>query len=913
MVEHSYLSNADVSVLDDLYKQYAADPESVDFGWKKFFEGFDVGQSRDGGSSASQPVSENVLKEINVLNLIKEYRTRGHLFTKTNPVRDRRKYTPTMDIKNFGLSDKDLDTVFNAGVEIGIGPAKLKDIITLLENTYCQSIGAEFIYIRDPEKVKWLEQKMEGRQNKPNFSIDEKRHILNKLNKAVMFESFLHTKFVGQKRFSLEGLETLIPALDAIIEYGSENQAEEFVIGMAHRGRLNVLANILGKSYKEIFKEFEGKAYEEALFEGDVKYHLGYSSDTTTRNGKNVHISLSPNPSHLETVNPVVEGITRAKLDNKHNGNVDKIIPILIHGDASLSGQGIVYEVGQMAGLDAYNVGGTMHIAANNQIGFTTNYTDGRTSTYCTDVAKVTLCPVFHVNADDVEAVVYTIQLALEFRQKFNTDVYLDLLGYRKYGHNEGDEPRFTQPLLYKAIGNHANPREIYVKKLQEGGSIEVQMAKEMEQAFKKELQQILETAKAEDATQVSSFIKSSWDGYTSVNAADAKPNPKTAVSEKQFLSIAKKITQIPADFNPFKKVAKLFADRQKMIEDDNYDWAMGELMAYATLLSEGHNVRMSGQDCERGTFSHRHAIIKEDPEFSGTDQEHPEKEYTPLNNIGDKQARFEIYNSLLSEYAVMGFEYGYSMATPDSLTLWEAQFGDFVNGAQIIIDQYLSAAEAKWKTYSGLVLLLPHGHEGQGPEHSSARVERFLQLCANNNMQVANCTTPASLFHLLRRQMHRNFRTPIVIMTPKSLLRHPQCVSKLEDFTKGSFMPLIDDSVAKAASTKRVLVCSGKIYYDLLSRREELKRNDVAIVRLEELYPLPEKELEAVRKKYNKAQFYWVQEEPKNQGAYTYLLRYEDNFDMKVIARKSSPSPATGIAKIHAKEQEELLQQAFA
>ncbi len=913
MVEHSYLSNADVSVLDDLYKQYAADPESVDFGWKKFFEGFDVGQGRDGDSSASQPVSENVLKEINVLNLIKDYRTRGHLFTKTNPVRDRRKYSPTMDIKNFGLSDKDLDTVFNAGVEIGIGPAKLKDIITLLENTYCQSIGAEFIYIREPEKVKWLEQKMEGRQNKPTFSIEEKRHILNKLNKAVMFESFLHTKFVGQKRFSLEGLETLIPALDSIIEYGSENQAEEFVIGMAHRGRLNVLANILGKSYKDIFKEFEGKAYEEALFEGDVKYHLGYSSDATTRNGKSVHISLSPNPSHLETVNPVVEGITRAKLDSKHKGDIDKIIPILIHGDASLSGQGIVYEVGQMAGLDAYNVGGTIHIAANNQIGFTTNYTDGRTSTYCTDVAKVTLCPVFHVNADDVEAVVYTIQLALEFRQKFNTDVYLDLLGYRKYGHNEGDEPRFTQPLLYKAIGNHANPREIYVKKLQEGGSIEVQLAKEMELAFKKELQQILDTAKTEEATQVSSFIKNVWDGYTSANAADAKPNPKTAVTEKQFLSIAQKTTQIPADFTPFKKVAKLFADRQKMIEDDNYDWAMGELMAYATLLSEGHNVRMSGQDCERGTFSHRHAIIKEDPEFSGTDQEHPEKEYTPLNNISDKQARFEIYNSLLSEYAVMGFEYGYSMATPNSLTLWEAQFGDFVNGAQIIIDQYLSAAEAKWKTYSGLVLLLPHGHEGQGPEHSSARVERFLQLCANNNMQVANCTTPASLFHLLRRQMHRNFRTPIVLMTPKSLLRHSQCVSKLEDFTKGSFMPLIDDSAAKAASTKRVLVCSGKIYYDLFNRREELKRNDVAIVRLEELYPLPEAELEAVRKKYNKAQFYWVQEEPKNQGAYTYLLRYEDNFDMKVIARKSSPSPATGIAKIHAKEQEELLQQAFA
>lgn len=914
MVEHSYLSNADVSVIDDLYTQYAANPDSVDFGWKKFFEGFDVGQGRaNGSSSGGQPVSENVLKEINVLNLIKGYRTRGHLFTHTNPVRDRRKHAPTLEIKNFNLDEKDLETVFNAGVEIGIGPAKLKDIIAYLEKTYCESIGAEFIYIRDPEKVEWLEKKMESRQNQPNLSFEEKKHILKKLNKAVSFENFLHTKFVGQKRFSLEGLETLIPALDAIIQYGAEQEAEEFVIGMAHRGRLNVLANILKKSYKDIFKEFEGKAYAEGLFEGDVKYHLGFSSDITTRSGKNVHISLSPNPSHLETVNPVVEGITRAKLDTKHNGDIDKIIPILIHGDAALAGQGIVYEIGQMAGLEAYNVGGTIHVVANNQIGFTTNYTDGRTSTYCTDVAKVTLCPVFHVNADDVEAVVYTVKLALEFRQKFNTDVYLDLLGYRKYGHNEGDEPRFTQPLLYKAIGTHPNPREIYVQKLLANGSIEAELAKEMEKDFRSQLQELLETAKTEDAVQVSSFIKNIWEGFTSVNATDANHTPETKVDEKLFLELAEKITTIPADFKAFQKVAKLFTDRKAMIKNNNYDWAMGELMAYATLLNQGYPVRMSGQDCERGTFSHRHAVIKEDPEFSGTNQEEAEKEYTPLNHIGDKQPKFEIYNSLLSEYAVMGFEYGYSMATPNTLTLWEAQFGDFSNGAQIIIDQYLSSAEAKWKTYNGLVLLLPHGYEGQGPEHSSARLERYLQLCANHNMQVAYCTTPANLFHLFRRQMLRNYRTPLVLMTPKSLLRHPQCVSKLEDFTQGRFMEVIDDSTAKATDTKRVLLCSGKIYYELLNRREELKRNDVAIVRVEQLYPFPEGEVNELRKKYSNAQFYWVQEEPKNQGAYTFLLRYEENFDLKVIARKSSASPATGMSKIHAKEQEEILTLAFA
>jgi 2-oxoglutarate dehydrogenase E1 component len=634
MDDFSYVSNADVAAIEEMYKQYQANPESVDFGWKKFFEGFDLGHQRFNSNGKTAVVSDDMVKEINVLNLIKGYRTRGHLFTRTNPVRERRKYSPTLAIENFGLAPADLDKIFNAGIELGIGPAKLKDIVAHLEQTYCQSIGAEFAYIRDPKKLDWLQKKMEDSKNTPKLNIEEKRQILSKLNQATVFENFLHTKFVGQKRFSLEGLETLIPALDAVIQYGAELEVKEFVLGMAHRGRLNVLANILGKTYEDIFKEFEGKAYEEALFEGDVKYHLGYSSEITTAKGKKVHLSLSPNPSHLETVNPVVKGITRAKLERKHAMNIDNICPILIHGDASVAGQGVVYEVLQMAGLEAYSVGGCMHIVTNNQIGFTTNYTDARTSTYCTDVAKITLCPVFHVNADDVEAVVFAIRLAMEYRQEFNSDVFIDLLGYRKYGHNEGDEPRFTQPMLYKAIAAHANPREIYNQKLITAGSVEADLAKEMDKEFRAMLQQKLESAKASEASPVTNFIRNTWEGYRSAKPEDFDQSPKTAVDKKIFLNLAEKITQIPEGFKAFNKIEKLFNDRRNMVKNDGYDWAMGELMAYATLSSEGHAVRMTGQDCERGTFSHRHAIIK---------QEDSEKEYNIFESLGsDNKAKVE-------------------------------------------------------------------------------------------------------------------------------------------------------------------------------------------------------------------------------------------------------------------------------
>ena len=902
MIGHSYLSNADVDAIDVMYKSYQEDPESVDFGWRKFFEGFDLAYDRTGASS--EVVSEDMLKEINVLRLINEgYLTRGHLFTKTNPVRERRKYEPTLDIKHFGLDEKDLEKTFNAGVELGIGPAKLKDIINHLEETYCESIGVEFMYMPNPERKEWLREKMESRKNQPQLTLEQKRLVLAKLNQAVVFENFLHTKYVGQKRFSLEGLESLLPALDAAIEYGATLGAEEYVIGMAHRGRLNVLTNILNKSYEEIFQEFEGNGYEDSIFEGDVKYHIGYASEVKTSLGKNVRLSLCPNPSHLESVDPVVEGLSRAKLDRNYGNDETKLVPILIHGDASISGQGVVYETIQMASLDAYRTGGTVHIVTNNQIGFTTNYTDGRSSIYCTDVAKTTKCPVFHVNGDDVEATVYVMKLAMEYRQKYNSDVFIDLLGYRKYGHNEGDEPRFTQPKLYKAISKHKNPREIYAAKLTAAGSVEADLAKKMQVEFKKLLQEKLDLVRDSETDYSEDLSEHNWRDLRKAEEADFDKSPKTSITKAKFEKLAKQITHIPEDFKPFKKVQKLFADRAAMIEANRFDWAMGELMAYASLLEEGHAVRMSGQDCERGTFSHRHAIIKE---------EESEKEYAALRTLSDSQADFHIYNSHLSEFAVLGFEYGYAMNNPQGLTIWEAQFGDFVNGAQVIIDQYIASGETKWKRYNGLVMLLPHGHEGQGPEHTSARPERFLQLCAKQNMQVVNPTTPANMFHVLRRQLKRDFRIPLIVMTPKSLLRHPLCVSTMDDFTQNGFQELIDDNYADPKKVKRVILCTGKVYYDLLKKQQEDNRTDVAIVRVEQLYPLPEKQIHALADKYKNADWKWVQEEPKNMGTWMHLLRYEYPFDLSVLSRRSSSSPATGYAKVHAEEQAELVRLSF-
>ncbi|MBD78809.1 MAG: 2-oxoglutarate dehydrogenase E1 component [Crocinitomicaceae bacterium] len=901
MDKFSYVGNGDVNAVNSLYEQYLQDPESVDFGWKKFFEGFEFSKTdfEDAGE-----IPQNFQKEFKVINLINDYRSRGHLFTKTNPVRTRRKYSPTLDIENFGLDKGDLEVEFNAGAEIGLGKTKLKNIIEHLDQTYCTSIGIEYTYIRQPEVIDWIKSKIEPTKNTPDFNKTEKLEILKKLNQAVGFESFLHKKFVGQKRFSLEGGEALIPALNTVVEHGAENGIQEFVLGMSHRGRLNVLANIFNKSYEAIFTEFEGKEYEDNLFDGDVKYHLGYSCDVTTDRGKKVLMTLAPNPSHLEAVDPVVGGIARAKIDDYLNDET-KICPILIHGDASISGQGVVYEVIQMAGLDGYRTGGTIHIVINNQIGFTTNYIDGRSSTYCTDVGKVTLSPVFHVNGDDVEAVVHTIKLALEYRQKYHKDVFIDLLCYRKYGHNEGDEPRFTQPLLYKAIAKHPNPRDIYLETLINEKVVGKDEQSKLEQDFKAMLEDDLSRSRQNDLAVITSFLEEAWTGLKEADLDDFKISPKTGVSKKKFLELGEKITNLPEGKSFLRKVVRLIGARKTMLQEGtSLDWAMGELMAYATLLDEGFSVRVSGQDVERGTFSHRHAVLK---------VEDSEEEYVSLRSVQKKNSKFDIYNSFLSEYGVLGFEYGYALALPNTLPIWEAQFGDFFNGAQIIVDQFITPGEDKWKVMNGLVMLLPHGYEGQGAEHSSARVERFLQAAAENNIQVTNCTTPANFFHVLRRQLHRPIRKPLIVFTPKSLLRHPKCVSAIEDFTKGGFQEVMDDPYADPKKVEKVMFCTGKIYYDLIEEREKRGVNNIAFIRMEQLYPVPYDHLDVVLEKYKKVKnSYWVQEEPENMGPWSFILRRFPKVNLELISRKSSASPATGSSKRHASRYAQVMDEVF-
>ncbi len=904
METYSYLSNADGAALEDLYLQYQSDPESVDTSWQRFFEGFEFARANYGDEPIEVP--DEFKKEVAVINLIGAHRQRGHLYSRTNPIRQRRVHEAPITIDNFGLEESDLDVVFQAGMRIGLENATLREIIEHLKVTYCRTIGVEYVHMRPREAVSWLQKKMEACRNTPEFTHDQKRHILHKLNQAVTFENFLHTKFVGQKRFSLEGAESIIPALDAIVEAGADLGIEEFVIGMAHRGRLNVLANILDKTYDSIFTEFEGKAYEDSVFEGDVKYHLGFSSDKITSHGKKVHLSLTPNPSHLEAVNPVVEGIVRAKIDFRYGGDAKKIAPILIHGDAAIAGQGINYEVLQMSTLPGYKTGGSIHVVLNNQIGFTTNYLDGRSSTYCTDLAKVTLSPVFHVNGDDPEAVTYVIQLALEYRQQFHKDVFIDIVCYRKYGHNEGDEPRFTQPILYSIIAKHLNPREIYARQLAESGSITKAESKELEQEFKDMLQGRLEEAKRREAAEVTSFLEGDWKGIRLSEREDFAYSPATGVKREDLMDIVEKITAIPQDKKFFPKLAKLFDSRRKIVaEEGKVDWAMGELLAYGSMLKEEHPVRISGQDVGRGTFSHRHAVVK---------LPDSEEIYIPLDHVSETEGLFTIYNSLLSEYAVLGFDYGYSLAQPSAFVMWEAQFGDFANGAQIIIDQFISGGETKWQRMSGLVLSLPHGYEGQGPEHSSARLERFLELCAEDNIQVTNCTTPASLFHLFRRQLARDFRKPLIQMSPKSLLRHPLCVSPVEDLLgENRFHEVLDDDYVDPSKVTRVLMCSGKMYFELLDYQQKNERRDVAIVRYEQLYPFPRWRVDKIVEKYKDAQYYWVQEEPANMGAWAFMLRKFRYKPLEGISRKASASTATGFAKLHQQQQKKLIERAFA
>ena len=916
MDRFSFLNAIHAQLIDDLYEQYRKYPDALEPSWKAFFQGFDFALENYGDegyiSENGQPsvvvqqvsnsnIPDEIRKEFLVMNLIEAYRSRGHLFTKTNPVRDRRTYSPTLSIENFGLSTADLNTKFNCAIEIGLKEATtLQNIINRLETIYCNSIGVEYMHLDNVEEKKFVRDFLQQNENKPQLSSQQKIEILRKLNQAVVFENYLNTKFVGQKRFSLEGNESLIPALDQLIIKSAKLGVQEVVLGMAHRGRLNVLTNIFGKSYKQIFSEFEGKEFEEDVFSGDVKYHLGVTNHIKTSDNKDIIINLVPNPSHLETVASLAEGITRAKIDNIYKDS-KKVLPIVIHGDGAIAGQGIVYEVAQMMTLDGYKTGGTIHIVVNNQVSFTTNYLDARSAIYSTDIAKVTSSPVMHINADDAEAVVHSLHFAAEFRARFGKDVYIDLLGYRKYGHNEGDEPKFTQPKLYKAISKHQNPKEIYKAKLMTEGVVSDEILKEMEAEFKDLLDKDFDTAKEIEKNRLDIFMSEIWKGYQYEKGSIQTPID-TSFDLEKLRELAVKISTLPADKKFINKITRLFATRLKMIEGNSIDWALGEWLAYATLLTEGHNVRISGEDVERGTFSHRHAVVK---------TEDTEEEYTPLQHISE--SRFDIFNSHLSEYGVLGFDYGYAMASPEMLTIWEAQFGDFVNGAQIIIDQYLVAAEEKWKAQNGLVMLLPHGFEGQGAEHSSGRLERFLELTANDNIIVANCTTPANFFHILRRQLKWNFRKPLVIMSPKSLLRHPRVVSPLEDLANGKIQPIIDDTTADANKVEKLVLCTGKLYYELLAKKEELNAENIALVRLEQIYPLQREDLDNILNKYsNRKELIWAQEEPENMGAWTYILRHLRNTGIDVIAPVSSGSPAPGSHKMFEKNQQGVINKVF-
>ncbi len=921
MNDFSFIANAHPSYIDSMYEKYLQDPAQVEETWRAFFRGFDfASSSTNGQSEAGTTVPAEALdKEFKVLSLIKAFRNRGHLLSTTNPIRQRRDRMPNLNLDDFGLSDADLNTSFEAGQEVGLGKATLSAIIDRMRKAYCGNIGYEYHHIQDRDKRRWIRTRIESMANSADnaygFDNDTKKRILDKLNGAVVFERFLHTKYIGQKRFSLEGGENTIVALDGLINKGAELGVKEFLVGMAHRGRLNVLANVMGKTYAQIFNEFEGTAVPDLSFgDGDVKYHLGFSSQVETPSGNTVHLKLVPNPSHLESVNPVVEGFARAKADILYNSDYDSVLPILIHGDAALAGQGVTYETVQMSKLAGYYTGGTIHFVINNQVGFTTDFDDARSSTYSTGVANVVQAPVFHVNGDDPEAVLFATQFAIEYRQKFNNDVFIDMVCYRRHGHNEGDDPKFTQPEMYKIINNHPDPREVYNQKLIQRGDVDQKLAEEMEDSFWKLLQDRLDEVREHPLPYEYQEPEQAWRELTKTSdPKDFEESPETGVDRKLIDELISHLMNFPEGFTPLSKVNRLLKGKRKLLEDNQLDWAMGELLAYGTILAEGKDVRMSGQDVRRGTFSHRHAVV------------HDGKTFEPLNRldgISDNQGKFRIFNSLLSEFAVLGFEYGYSLASPDNLILWEAQFGDFYNGAQTIVDQYITAAESKWQRMSGLVMLLPHGYEGQGPEHSSARLERFLQACAEFNITVANVTKPANFFHLLRRQLARPFRKPLVVMSPKSLLRHPLCVSDIAEFETGNrFQEVLDDPEVGPRSgkkVKRLLLCSGKIYYDLLQKKQDDKRDDVAIVRMEQLYPLPAKQLKAVFERYPNAEAFWVQEEPSNMGAWQYInsifINKEIDIDveLKHIARKSSASTATGFKAVHDQQQERIVKLAF-
>ncbi len=928
MEKFSYLKSINIEYLDDLFKKYLKDPASVEVSWRAFFEGLEMGfeaspevahltNGHTNGHTGGAGGGADFAAEVRVYQLILAYREFGKMIAQVDPLHPAPTTCPQLDLTKYGLSTADLERNFAAGNLIGMGGAKLKDIIARLQSIYCGSMAVEIDHIQNTEIRDWILQKLENRKDS-DLSNETRKQILKRLTQAETFERFLHTRYVAQKRFSVEGSEAVITGIDCAVETGAELGAKEFVMGMAHRGRLTTLVHVFGKKPEYVFTEFEGKyAIDPALGEGDVKYHKGYSTDITTQKGKNVHLSLAFNPSHLEFVNAVVEGMVRAKQDRYKDRSRETVMPILIHGDAAFAGQGVCYETLNLSQLPGYRTGGTLHIIINNLVGFTATADETRSTPYCSDLARILDGPIFHVNGDDPEAMWFAMKICAEFRQKFQTDAFIDLVSYRKHGHNEGDEPSFTSPLLYKKIKAHPSPREVYSQRLQAAGVVTAAEAQAWIDDETNKLINAQNITREKNPQPHTSKFEGFWKGYIQPGDDDIFKPVKTAVEEKTLKTLSTKINTMPAGFNLHSKLTRFFEAREKAIQDGHgIDWGNAEALAYATLVTEGNPVRLSGQDAGRGTFTHRHAILHD---FE-TDET-----YIPLAEISDKQAAFRVYNSHLSETGVMGFEFGYSLSDPSSLVIWEAQFGDFANGAQVIIDQFIASTESKWQRMNGVTLLLPHGYEGQGPEHSSARLERFLTLAGRNNMYVTYPSTPAQIFHLLRRQVKTPFRKPLVVMTPKSLLRNPLAVSKLDELSAGRFNEVLDDPEFKsdAKKAKKVLICSGKVYYDLFHARAESKKMETAIVRVEQLYPFPEAQLAEILNRYSAKEFVWVQEEPRNMGAWTYIFNMWNgglaDFGKKVglrpiryVGRDIGAAPAVGSAKWHEMEQKTLVGKAF-
>ena len=919
----SVSERANASLIEEYHQRWLDNPDSVDPTWRAFFQGFTLGGGQQVATPAAAPTGAvnivDSLKQAHVHYLINAYRAIGHTQADIDPLNGAPAPSPKLQLSQFELSDADLDTAFDTGTYLGGGQMKLRDIVASLKETYCGHVGVEYAHIQDTDCRRWLQERIESTKLNPKFTKPQKVRILRRVHKAELFEKFLHTKYVGQKRFSLEGGETIIAALDAVIDHCPASGIEEIVMGMAHRGRLNVLCSVMRKSFDQLFEQFsENYIPDTVAGDGDVKYHLGYESILTTTSGKKVEVRLAANPSHLEIVNPVVEGKARAR--QRIRGDAKdrrKVMPVLIHGDAAVAGQGVVAETLQFSQLPGYRTGGTVHFVINNQVGFTTDPVDARSTRYCTDIAKMVEAPIFHVNGDDPESVCMVAQLAVDFRVQFKRDVFIDMYCYRKHGHNETDEPSFTQPMLYRKIASHRLVSAIYTAKLVAAGSITDAEGEAIKTEYSAALEENLTKAKTREASKAEKRKAAAaqgspadaFKGSTAVFQPAFKHTPvATAVDSATIDKVVQALTTVPADFKIHSKIKRFIDGRAEAHKNGGpYDWGMGEALAFGTLLLEGSPVRLSGQDCERGTFTHRHAVFN-DTETGA--------KYTALNSIApDKQAKFCVYNSLLSEAAVLGFDYGYSLDYPDMLCIWEAQFGDFANGAQVVIDQFIASGESKWQRSSGITLLLPHGYEGQGPEHSSARLERFLQSCAENNIQVVNLTTPAQFFHALRRQMKRDFKKPLVVMSPKSLLRHPAAVSKLADFTSGSFQEIIDDPTG-SKQTERVILCSGKVYYDLIDYREKNNVANTAILRVEQLYPLHRDRLSEIADAYGRnARLVWCQEEPQNMGAWSFIApQLEELFGRKAVyaGRDAASSPAVGLLALHRMQLATFLRNAF-